>query len=57
MKFANKMPIDIFEFLKSGKFDYIKIRQAQEGILKNFPDPDVRDMRWERGTFNEGSDF
>ena len=41
MKFRNKIVIDFTEFLKSGKFDYIKPGQTKEWILNNFPDPDL----------------
>lgn len=40
MKFNHKIEIDMFEFLKTGKFDYIEIGQTQDWILNNFPDPD-----------------
>lgn len=57
MIFPHKIPIDMFEFLKMGKFDYIEIGQTQAWILNNFPDPDdfngkllARDI-WRYGMF------
>ncbi|SJZ32030.1 hypothetical protein [Sediminibacterium ginsengisoli] len=32
--------IDLLTFIKTGKFDYIKIGQTKEWIINNFPDPD-----------------
>jgi hypothetical protein len=40
MKLTYKIPIDLLEFIKSGRFDYIKLGQTKEWILNNFPDPD-----------------
>ena len=40
MLFKGKINIDILEFLKFGKFDYIKLGQTKSWILNNFPDPD-----------------
>lgn len=40
MLFKGKINIDILEFLKFGKFDYIELGQTKSWILKNFPDPD-----------------
>ena len=40
MKLADKIPIDLLEFIKSGRFDYIKLGQTKEWLLNNFPDPD-----------------
>lgn len=40
MKFQTKIKIDFLEFIKNGKFDYIKLGQTKEWILNNFPDPD-----------------
>lgn len=36
----NKIEIDILDFIKTGKFDYLKVGQTKEWILNNFPDPD-----------------
>lgn len=40
MKFPHKISIDMFDFLQTGKFDFIEIGQTQEWILNNFPNPD-----------------
>lgn len=40
MKLANKLPIDLLEFFRSGRFDCLRPGQTQEFILHNFPDPD-----------------
>jgi hypothetical protein len=40
MKFDKKIEINIFDFFKYGKFDYIKLGQTKEWILNNFPDAD-----------------
>lgn len=40
MKLNNPIDIEILEFFKTGKFDYLKIGQSKEYILNNFPDPD-----------------
>ena len=40
MTLPNKIEIDILDFIKTGKFDYLKIGQTKEWILNNFPDPD-----------------
>ncbi len=44
MKMPYKIEIDILDFIKNGKFDFIKIGQTKEWILNNFPDPDVFGM-------------
>lgn len=57
MKLPHKISIDMFDFLKTGKFDFIKIGQTQEWILNNFPDPDDFDGKvlpndiWRYGMF------
>lgn len=40
MKLNTKIKIDLLEFIKNGKFDYIKLGQTKEWIINNFPDPD-----------------
>ena len=40
MKLDKKIDVDILDFLKYGKFDYIKLGQTKDWILNNFPDPD-----------------
>lgn len=40
MKLNEKIRIDFLDFIKTGKFDYIKLGQTKEWILNNFPDPD-----------------
>lgn len=40
MNLQHKIEIDILEFFKTGKFDYIKLGQTKSWILKNFSKPD-----------------
>jgi hypothetical protein len=40
MKLAQRIEIDLLDFLKNAKFDYIKLGQTKEWIINNFPDPD-----------------
>lgn len=40
MKLNNPIDIDVLDFFKTGKFDYLKLGQSKEWILNNFPDPD-----------------
>ncbi|ATD65086.1 hypothetical protein ACFPVS_12410 [Neisseria weixii] len=40
MKFNFPIAVNIHEFLKTGRFDYIEIGQSDEQILQMFPDPD-----------------
>ncbi|CAM1357600.1 hypothetical protein [Tenacibaculum halocynthiae] len=40
MKLNHPIKVDLLEFFKTGKFDYLKLGQTQEWILNNFPDPD-----------------
>lgn len=40
MTLPNKIEIDILGFIKTGKFDFLKIGQTKEWILNNFPSPD-----------------
>lgn len=40
MKLPHKIPINLLDFIKTGKFDYIKLGQTREWIFNNFPDPD-----------------
>ena len=40
MKLQTKIKIDLLDFFKNGKFDYIKLGKTKEWILNNFPDPD-----------------
>ena len=49
----NKVTIDLFDFIKSGKFDCIKIGQTREWILNNFPNPDGFNDggNWRNGEF------
>jgi hypothetical protein len=41
MKLSSPLDIDLLEFIRTGKFDYIKIGQTKEWISNNFPDPDL----------------
>ncbi|MCP1659665.1 hypothetical protein [Neisseria perflava] len=40
MKFNFPITVDMCEFIRSGRFDYIEIGQSDEAILQMFPDPD-----------------
>jgi hypothetical protein len=40
MKLIDPIYIDVLEFFKTGKFDYLKLGQTKEWVLNNFPDPD-----------------
>lgn len=40
MKLKEPIEIDLLDFFKTGKFDYLKLGQTKEWILNNFPDPD-----------------
>lgn len=40
MKFNHPIAINLLNFIRTGKFDYIKLGQTKAWILNNFPDPD-----------------
>jgi hypothetical protein len=40
MKLTDPINIDLLEFFKTGKFDYLKLGQNKKWILDNFADPD-----------------
>lgn len=40
MKLSDTIKIDLLEFFKTGKFDYLKLGLTKEWIINNFPDPD-----------------
>lgn len=40
MKMDKPIEVDLLEFFRSGKFDYLKLGQTKTWILNNFPDPD-----------------
>ena len=40
MRLNHPIEIDLFEFFKTGKFDFLKIGQSKDWILNNFPEPD-----------------
>src|SRR5689334_18675877 len=40
MKLSDPIKIDLLEFFKTGKFDYVKLGQSKEWIVNNFPDRD-----------------
>ena len=40
MNLPDPIVIDILDFFKTGRFDYLKLGQSKEWILNNFPDPD-----------------
>lgn len=43
MKLSDPIKIDLLEFFKTGKFDYLKLGQSKEWIVNNFADPDNSD--------------
>lgn len=40
MKLNERIKIDLLEFFRTGKFDYLKPGQTKQWIINNFPDPD-----------------
>lgn len=40
MKLSDPIKIDLLEFFKMGKFDYLKLGQSKEWIVNNFPNRD-----------------
>lgn len=40
MKLKDPIQVDLLEFFRIGKFDYLKLGQTKEWIINNFPDPD-----------------
>ena len=40
MTITEPLDIDLLTFIKTGKFDSIKLGQTKEWIINNFPDPD-----------------
>ncbi len=40
MHLVRPIAIDLREFFRSGRFDYLEVGQTQEWIIHNFPDPD-----------------
>lgn len=42
MRLNHKIKIDLFEVLRTGKFDFVTIGKSKEWILQNFVDPDAR---------------
>ncbi|MCB2410173.1 hypothetical protein [Hymenobacter lucidus] len=40
MKLAEPVDIDLLDFIKNGRFDYILLGKTKEWIINNFPDPD-----------------
>lgn len=53
MEFNHKIEIDLLGFLKTGKFDYLKIGQTREWFVNNFPNPDnfTEGDNWKTGRF------
>ena len=53
MKINHKIEIDLLDFVKTGKFDYLKIGQTRAFILENFPNPDGFEdgENWRNGDF------
>ena len=43
MKLIDPIQINLLEFFKTGKFDWLKLGQTKEWILNNFADPDDAD--------------
>ncbi len=42
MRLNHKLKINLLEFIKTGKFDYVTIGKTKEWITANFPDPDFK---------------
>lgn len=40
MQIEHKITIDLLEFVKTGKFDYLKLGKTKDWVLSNFPNPD-----------------
>lgn len=55
MKMARKIPIDMRDVLRTGRFDCLQIGQTKEIILHNFPDPDAWGGSSEQSVIIEGS--
>ncbi len=53
MKMKHKINIDLLEFIRTGKFDYLKIGQTRDWVLNNFPNPDGFEDgdNWRNGEF------
>ncbi len=43
MKLKDIIEIDLLEFFKTGKFDFLKLGKSKEWVINNFPDPDYFD--------------
>lgn len=44
MHLPHPIEIDLLEFIRTGKFDFIKLGKTKEWILSNFSDPDNLDL-------------
>jgi hypothetical protein len=42
MKLNHKIKINLLDFIKSGKFEFVTIGQNKEWLAANFPDPDFK---------------
>lgn len=42
MKLNHKIEINLLDFIKTGKFDYVTIGHTKEWITANFPEPDFK---------------
>lgn len=53
MQKKDKTEIDLWEFVRNGKFDILKIGQSREWVLNNFPKPDFFENgeSWKNGEF------
>jgi hypothetical protein len=40
LKLLSPIEIDLLTFIRTGKFDYLKLGQTKQWIINNFPDPD-----------------
>lgn len=55
MKLIDPINIDLLEFFKTGKFDYLKLGQTKEWILNNFPDPDDVELNYDNPIWSYGN--
>jgi hypothetical protein len=40
VKLNHRIPISLYDFIRTGKFDYVKIGMTKEQLLQQFPDPE-----------------
>ncbi len=53
MKINHPIKIDLLEFIRTGKFDYLQLGQTRAWVLNHFPDPDgfKQGDNWRRNKF------